>query len=229
MTRTPRGSCSQHLPCVGLCRWWDQADGKSTHRDQCLLPRAQHNRCERLLGSTRRYPRPPPRRPQTGRRGLPTAPRPRTEHRGRIRRADGRSSRDSRSSGSSTSSCSRCSSTTAVAGPRAVTSWSNPEGNTDIAHANDENRILLADDATFASATIEDLLSAKVLAPRTGAALRRRYLPWPRGVPGPSRRVPRRCAGPEPTASRHRVGLRSMRPSRAVPPPRRLHRGCCDC
>ena len=51
------------------------------------------------------------------------------------------------------------------------------EGNTDVAHANDEYRTLLADDATFTSATIEDLLSAKVLAPKTAAALRRRYLP----------------------------------------------------
>jgi hypothetical protein len=53
----------------------------------------------------------------------------------------------------------------------------HPEGNTDIAHANDEYRKLLADHATFTSATIEDLLSAEVLAPKTAAALRRRYLP----------------------------------------------------
>ncbi len=53
----------------------------------------------------------------------------------------------------------------------------HPEGNTDIAHATNEYRKLLADDTTFTSATIEDLLSAKVLAPRTVAALRRRYLP----------------------------------------------------
>lgn len=53
----------------------------------------------------------------------------------------------------------------------------HPEGNTDVAHANGEYRKLLADDATFTSASIEDLLSAKVLAPKTGAALRRRYLP----------------------------------------------------
>ncbi len=52
----------------------------------------------------------------------------------------------------------------------------HPEGNTDIAHANDEYRKLLAEDATFTSATIEDLLSAKVLPPKTAAALRRRYL-----------------------------------------------------
>ncbi len=53
----------------------------------------------------------------------------------------------------------------------------HPEGNTDIAHASDEYRRLLADGETFSSVTIEDLLSAKVLAPKTGAALRRRYLP----------------------------------------------------
>ena len=53
----------------------------------------------------------------------------------------------------------------------------HPAGNTDIADANDEYRELLAEDATFASATIEDLLAAKALAPRTTAALRRRYVP----------------------------------------------------
>jgi len=53
----------------------------------------------------------------------------------------------------------------------------HPAGNSDIARATHEYRKLLADDTTFTSATIEDLLSAKVLAPRTTAALRRRYLP----------------------------------------------------
>jgi hypothetical protein len=53
----------------------------------------------------------------------------------------------------------------------------HPEGNSDIAYANDDYRKLLADETTFGSATIEDLLSAKVLAPKTAAALRRRYLP----------------------------------------------------
>ena len=52
----------------------------------------------------------------------------------------------------------------------------HPAANTDIADANDEYRKLLGDDATFGSATIEEVLSAKVLAPKTGAALRRRYL-----------------------------------------------------
>jgi len=53
----------------------------------------------------------------------------------------------------------------------------HPAGNTAVTHATDEYRELLADDTTFASATVEDLLSAKVLAPKTTAALRRRYLP----------------------------------------------------
>ena len=52
----------------------------------------------------------------------------------------------------------------------------HPEGNTDVAHGTDEYREVLADDATFASATIEDLLDAKALAPKTTAWLRRRYL-----------------------------------------------------
>ena len=52
----------------------------------------------------------------------------------------------------------------------------HPDGNTDVAHATDEYRELLADDTTFGSATIEHLLAAKVLAPKTTAALRRRYL-----------------------------------------------------
>lgn len=53
----------------------------------------------------------------------------------------------------------------------------HPRGNTDVAAAVDEYREVLADDVTFGSSTIEDLLAAKVLAPRAGAALRRRYLP----------------------------------------------------
>ena len=53
----------------------------------------------------------------------------------------------------------------------------HPHRNTSVAGANDDYRTLLADDATFASATIEDLLAAKVLAPKTTAALRRRYVP----------------------------------------------------
>ncbi len=52
----------------------------------------------------------------------------------------------------------------------------HPDANTDVARAADEYRELLAYDTTFASATIEHLLAAKVLAPKTTAALRRRYL-----------------------------------------------------
>jgi hypothetical protein len=53
----------------------------------------------------------------------------------------------------------------------------HPAGNTAVAHANDEYRNLLTDDPTFGSATVEELLAAKFLAPKTSAALRRRYLP----------------------------------------------------
>jgi hypothetical protein len=53
----------------------------------------------------------------------------------------------------------------------------HPAGNTDVAHVIDEYHELLADDTTFTSATVEDLLSAKALTSRTTAALRRRYLP----------------------------------------------------
>jgi hypothetical protein len=53
----------------------------------------------------------------------------------------------------------------------------HPEANTDIANANHEYRNVLTDDATFGAATIEDLLAGQALAPRTAAALRRRYLP----------------------------------------------------
>lgn len=53
----------------------------------------------------------------------------------------------------------------------------HPGANTNVASAIDDYRQVLADDATFTSATIEKLLDAKVLAPKTGAALRRRYLP----------------------------------------------------
>jgi hypothetical protein len=55
----------------------------------------------------------------------------------------------------------------------------HPEANTDVAHPTTSYRKLLADDATFTSATIEGLLAAKALAPKTIAALRRRYLPYP--------------------------------------------------
>lgn len=52
----------------------------------------------------------------------------------------------------------------------------HPEGNTNVAGVVDEYRDALTDHATFATATVEELVGAKVLAPKTGAALRRRYL-----------------------------------------------------
>jgi len=51
-----------------------------------------------------------------------------------------------------------------------------PNGNSDTAQVISEYRKVLADGTTFGSATIEELLSAKVLAPKTTAALRSRYL-----------------------------------------------------
>ena len=53
----------------------------------------------------------------------------------------------------------------------------HPEANTNVAGAVNEYREALVDDTTFGAVTIETLLGAKVLAPKTGAALRRRYLP----------------------------------------------------
>ncbi len=52
----------------------------------------------------------------------------------------------------------------------------HPEGNTDLAEATSQYRELLASDATFTSASLEQLLSAEVLAPEAGAAIRQRYL-----------------------------------------------------
>jgi hypothetical protein len=53
----------------------------------------------------------------------------------------------------------------------------HPAGNTDIADGLHRYRDLLADRSTFASVTLEELLGADALPPRTAAALRRRYLP----------------------------------------------------
>ena len=53
----------------------------------------------------------------------------------------------------------------------------HPAANTNVAGAIDAYRDVLRDDRTFAASTIEELLAAKVLAPKTGAALRRRYVP----------------------------------------------------
>jgi hypothetical protein len=53
----------------------------------------------------------------------------------------------------------------------------HPAGNTDFADACGRYRALLVDRSTFGSATLELLLDAGVLRPRTVAALRERYLP----------------------------------------------------
>jgi hypothetical protein len=53
----------------------------------------------------------------------------------------------------------------------------HPSGNSDFADACARYRDLLVDQSTFSSATVEELLDAKVLRPRTTAALRERFLP----------------------------------------------------
>jgi hypothetical protein len=50
-------------------------------------------------------------------------------------------------------------------------------GNTDFADACARYRDLLADESTFSSTTVEELLDANALPRRTVAALRKRYLP----------------------------------------------------
>jgi PD-(D/E)XK nuclease superfamily protein len=53
----------------------------------------------------------------------------------------------------------------------------HPAGNTDFADACSRYRALLVDQSTFRSATVEELLGAKVLPAGTASALRDRYLP----------------------------------------------------
>jgi hypothetical protein len=53
----------------------------------------------------------------------------------------------------------------------------HPAGNTDFADACGRYRALLIDHATFASATVEELLDAGVVPARTATALRERYVP----------------------------------------------------
>jgi hypothetical protein len=53
----------------------------------------------------------------------------------------------------------------------------HPAGNTDFADACNRYRDLLADQSTFSAMTVEELLDAKALPPRTAAALRKRYIP----------------------------------------------------
>jgi PD-(D/E)XK nuclease superfamily protein len=55
----------------------------------------------------------------------------------------------------------------------------HPNGNSDVADAVGRYRDLLVDESTYFSMTIEELLDADVLAPRTTGALRDRYLPTP--------------------------------------------------
>ena len=55
----------------------------------------------------------------------------------------------------------------------------HPAGNADFAEACARYRDLLADQSTFSSMTLEELLDADVLPARTTAALRERYLPTP--------------------------------------------------
>jgi hypothetical protein len=52
-----------------------------------------------------------------------------------------------------------------------------PSGNVDMADADARYRDLLADDSTFASVTLENMVAAKVLPTATTSALRERYLP----------------------------------------------------
>jgi hypothetical protein len=53
----------------------------------------------------------------------------------------------------------------------------HPAGNSDYADACARYRDLLADESTFSSVTVEELLDARVLSAQTTAALRDRYLP----------------------------------------------------
>jgi len=52
-----------------------------------------------------------------------------------------------------------------------------PSGNVDMADADARYRDLLADESTFASMTLEDMIAANVLPTATASALRERYLP----------------------------------------------------
>jgi hypothetical protein len=52
-----------------------------------------------------------------------------------------------------------------------------PEGNVDLADAVARYREHLADDATYATVTVEELLAARALPAATTTALRERYVP----------------------------------------------------
>jgi hypothetical protein len=53
----------------------------------------------------------------------------------------------------------------------------HPSGNVDYAEATERYRTLLADDSTFATMTLEELLGSGALPKRSATALRTRYLP----------------------------------------------------
>jgi hypothetical protein len=53
----------------------------------------------------------------------------------------------------------------------------HPAGNTNYAEACDRYRALLADESTFASTTLEELLDSKALPSKTASAFRTRYIP----------------------------------------------------
>jgi PD-(D/E)XK nuclease superfamily len=58
----------------------------------------------------------------------------------------------------------------------------HPAGNSDIADACILYRGLLADDSTFSSTTLEDILASGALRPSTATALGERYLPTQRSA-----------------------------------------------
>jgi hypothetical protein len=66
--------------------------------------------------------------------------------------------------------------------PSGAWSWGRylfvyPSGNVDMADADARYRDLLADESTFASMTLEDMIAANVLPTASASALRERYLP----------------------------------------------------
>ena len=66
--------------------------------------------------------------------------------------------------------------------PSGAWSWGRylfiyPSGNVDMADADARYRDLLADDSTFGSMTLEDVIAANVLPRTTASALRKRYIP----------------------------------------------------
>jgi hypothetical protein len=65
--------------------------------------------------------------------------------------------------------------------PSGAWSWGRflfiyPSGNVDMADADARYRDLLADDSTFASMTLENMIAANVFPSATASAIRKRYL-----------------------------------------------------